>query len=52
MAGPRLREGLSRPSMNTVRVMVPRDAFIAVAMMRNRKHGARTIGDLIIALVF
>jgi hypothetical protein len=30
---------LSRPSMNTVSVMVPRDAFIAVYMMSNRKHG-------------
>ncbi len=30
--------------MNTVRVMVPRDAFIAVYMMTNRKHGTLYIG--------
>ena len=30
--------------MNTVSVMVPRDAFIAVYMMSNRKHGTLYIG--------
>jgi hypothetical protein len=30
--------------MNTVAAMVPRDAFIAVTMMSNRKHGTLTIG--------
>ena len=30
--------------MNTVSVMVPRDAFIAVCMMSNRKHGTLTLG--------
>jgi hypothetical protein len=35
---------LSRPSMNTVRAMVPRQAFIAVYMMSNRKHGTLYIG--------
>jgi hypothetical protein len=39
MAGP-----LSRPPMKTVAGMVPRDAFIAVYMMSNRKHGTLYIG--------
>ena len=39
MAGP-----LSRPPMKTVPAMVPRDAFIAVCMMSNRKHGTLYIG--------
>jgi hypothetical protein len=29
----------SRPSMNTIRVMVPRETFIAAYVMSNRKHG-------------
>ena len=38
--------------MNTVSVMVPRHAFIAVYMMSNRKHGNPHWNDLYMALVF
>ena len=34
----------ARPPMNTVPAMVPRDAFIAVYMLSNRKHGTLYIG--------